>query len=397
VPGPESSARAAVASLLGAIALAAVVTVARAEPFRPSDPDAVLLTVPRTADALLADLERRYRESPRALANVLSLAAAHIDRGRRAAEPRSFGRAESILERSRAAATSSADWHVLLADIHQYRHDFIRSLAMLDTALGLDPRHTRARLMRAAIRQTRGEFGLARKDCTALLSQGESALGVGCLAQVLSLTGQLDRAYGLLERQLALTAAPTPDPAVRLWMLGALADMAERRGDIDTAERLLKESLLLDSQGQFVRLALADLWLRQGRTAEALRLLHDQPRTQSVLLRQAEAQRATGQSPDESLRQLKLMMADSRARGEPLDDRDRTRLALLEHRNCDALAAARANWGTQREPTDVRLLLKAASACNDRDTLGEIAAWRASTRYQDAQADLLSQRAAERS
>lgn len=394
---PDSSARAAVSALLGVIALAAIITAARAEPFRPANPDLVLLRVgPAGADGELVAQERRYRDEPPSMANALALAAAHIDRGRRAVAARNFGRAETILESLRANAGASAEWHVLLADLHQYRHDYARAVALLDRALQLDSAHVRARLMRAAIRQTRGEFALAQADCAALLAQGESALGIGCLAQVKSLTGQLDAAHALLQRQLAVDRERATNVAVRIWMLSALADMAERRGEIAAAERLLREALRLEPQNQFIRLTLADLLLGQGRPADVEFLLQAQPATQSVLLRRAEARRSSGADAREIIGRLQQTMAEGRERGERIDGRDVTRLLLLEARGCDALAAARENWRSQREPSDVRLLLRAAHACGKPEAAGELAEWRIATRYQDAQADVLDTRIGQR-
>lgn len=384
----KNSARAAVTALLVVVALAALITVARAEPHQPTDPEQVLLRVAGGAESdEIAVSAQRYREAP-TMANALQLAARHLARGRRNGEPRDFGRSEAILESWRARAGGSAEWHVLLADVHQYRHDYAPALELLDRALEIDTRQTRARLMRAAIRQTRGEFPGAQADCGALLAQGESALGLVCVAQVRSLTGQLDRAYALLQRQLAADGGRVVDAAIRNWMLGALADMADRRGDGATAERLLREALRFEPRDQFVRLTLADLLLAQGRGQDVELLLREQAPAPAVLLRQAEARAGAGEA-DALIEGLRRALADSGERGELVDGRDIVRLRLLENRGCDALVAARANWARQRESTDVRLLLVAARSCGDSSAAREIVAWRAATGYEDVRADAL--------
>jgi tetratricopeptide (TPR) repeat protein len=386
----ESSARAAVATLLGVIALAAVITVARAEPFRPVDPDLVLFKVgSASADRELAASEQRYRADPSSLAIALELAAAQIERGHRTSQARHFGRAEAILDAWRSRATVSAEWHVLLADIHQYRHDYVRALALLDRAIAIEPGQVRAHLMRAAIRQTRGEFEFALSDCRALLTLRESALGIVCLTQVKSSTGELGRAYELLQRQLTADQGRATDPAIRVWMMNALADMADRRGDRVAAERWLRESVGTAPDDLLARLTLSDLLLAQGRAADAAALIEDQGTTPAVLLRRAESLQARGGAAGMLIERLRRAVAEGRERGERIDGRVVARLRLLENRNCEALAAARENWRTQRESADVRLLLVTAQACGNAAAAREIAAWRASTRYEDARTDAL--------
>ncbi len=390
-----------IALLLVTIALAAVVTTARAEPFRPTDPNLVLLRVTPTAGRD-ADRAGAWSASPAPSAGAtefaaaLTEAAAHIEEGRRFGQPRGFGRAEAMLEAVRATGARSAEWHVLSADIHQYRHEYIRALALLDNAVRIDATHVRAHLMRAAIRQTRGELRAARADCAAILGVGEQLLGGACLAQILGLTGNLDRAYGLLERQLS-AAGDRATPAVRTWILGALADMAERRGDTARAELHLRRALEVDPHDAYARLALADLLIEGGNSSAALLVLDGQPHSSATLLRRAEAHRALGSPAGDAqattiARALRASLEDSRRRGEQVDWRDGARLARLEGRKCDALRAADRNWQVQREPIDARLLATTAAECGERAALEPLLRWRKLARYQDAQLDGLLRR-----
>lgn len=362
--------------LLVTIALAAVVTAARAEPYRPVDPHLVLLRVTPTAG-------REVERAGSSLQEALALAELRIAEGRRAAQPRGFGRAEAILATWRTRAAGSADWHVLAADIHQYRHEYPQALALLENALRLDPRLVRARLMRAAIRQTAGDFSTARQDCTSILAHGEQLLGTVCLAQILGLTGQVDRAYGLLERQLQAVSSSTP--AVRVWMLTALADMAERRGDVAAAERHLRAARLVDSRDLYAGLALGDLLLAHERAAEVEPVLDPLPKVPGTLLRRAESRHARGIDVANLIGELQRSFADAASRGEQADWRDVARLNLLTGRGCEAMQAARRNWAAQREPVDVRLLALAAAECRDASTLEEVRRWLTQTRYEDAQ------------
>ncbi len=344
----------------------------RAQGFQSIDPQQVLLRVgPAPLDG---------KAEPRTLVQALIRAQAWIDAGRRTSEPRGFGRAEALLQRWRTQGAASAQWHVLSADIHQYRHDYDRSLTSLGRALELEPSNTRALLMRAAVRQTRGEFDAARADCSALLAQGEVALGSTCLAQILGLTGQLSRARALLERQVNDDTSPV---GIRVWRLGALADMADRAGDVADAEHYLRQALRIQPNDQYISLALVDLLLLQGRPAEVETLLRSLPLTEAVLLRRAEALRATGRSKEQALAQLQALRSQARQRGEAVDLRDAARLERLQGRSCEALTAARSNWASQREPADVRLLLAVGTECHDPGVIEEVRRWLAATRYED--------------
>jgi uncharacterized protein HemY len=179
------------------------------------------------------------------------------------------------------------------------------------------------------------------------------------------------------------------DPAIHVWMLNALADMADRRGDMAAAERLLRESVGMAPDDLFARLTLTDLLLGQGRAADAAALIEDQGTTPAVLLRRAESHQARSGTAGTLIERLQRAVAEGKERGERLDGRVIARLRLLENRNCEALAAARENWKTQRESADVRLLLVTAQACGDAAAAREIVDWRARTRYEDARADAL--------
>ena len=358
---------------------------ARAQAFQPDDPQQVLLRVgpaPLTGKA-----------EPRTLAQALIRAQAWIEEGRRTSEPRGFGRAEALLHRWSMQGAGNAQWHVLGADIHQYRHDYDRALANLGRALQIEQGNVRALLMRAAVRQTRGEFESARSDCNALLAQGEVSLGSTCLAQILGLTGQLSRARALLERQVKDDASAA---AIRVWRLGALADMADRAGDAADAERYLRQALRIQSNDQYISLALVDLLLLQGRPAEVETLLRSLPLTEAVQLRRAEALRATARSTEAALAQLQALRLQARQRGEAVDLRDAARLERLQGRSCEALKAARSNWASQREPADIRLLLAAGTECHDPGAIEDVRRWLAATRYEDTRLQTML-RAARRS
>jgi tetratricopeptide (TPR) repeat protein len=324
---------------------------------------------------------------------VQALVDAYLVVGRRTAEPRYFGRAESVLASWLVRTHPPEALTLRMADIWQYRHEYARALALIERVLIDNPHEPQALLMRAAIRQTQGRFDLAHADCRTLLANGEPTLGMTCLAQTLSMTGSLTRA----ERMLAslLERSRNIPPAQRVWMLTALADMEERLGDADVAEVRLREALRLDPYAHYARLALGDFLLDRGRAAEIAALLALMPRTEGVLLRLAEAERQLSSSRSEGV-ELQARFQEAAARGERLHRRDLARLHLRVTADARAaLALARENWQEQHEPADARLLAQAALALRDSATLAQLREWRRRTGYEDQPLDRILERAGE--
>ena len=64
--------------------------------------------------------------------------------------------------------------------------------------------------------------------------------------------------------------------------------------------------------------------------------------------------------------------------------REQALLALeVDARRARALALAKANFATQRETIDVRLLARAALALRDRATLADVKQWLTTTGFED--------------
>ena len=167
-----------VARLLAAL-LGTIVTVsAPAAPWRPSDDAAILVQVPpRNPMSPLAIAERDCAANPADGPTVARLVQALTDLGRRAADPRYFGRAEAVLLRYRSNHALSPELALASADILQHRHDYVAARKVLDNLLHDAPNALQPRLMRAQMNLAQGRFDEARSDCLALLRS--SALGSG--------------------------------------------------------------------------------------------------------------------------------------------------------------------------------------------------------------------------
>jgi hypothetical protein len=351
---------------------------AGAAPWRPADDDLVLVEVPaRGVNLALEAAERDHRAHPDDALIAERLVTEQLAAGRRLADPRYFGQAEAVLEPFRARADHPVLIDVQWADILQHRHDYDAARRVLDELLARAPDMMQARLMRAQMNLAQGRLGEARRDCTALLRHG--AVGTACLAQVIGMAGDLDRAYALLVRG---AVAEGGDPAVRSWILTGLADIAARRGDRDSTT-WLERALAADPADQYARLALADAYIDRAELAAATRTVEAGPRSDAALLRLAVIAARSG-GPNRPARELGARFAEAEARGEVVHLRDlaRFRLQVLADSG-GALGAARENFRTQKEPWDARILLEAARETHNRAAVEDFRDWQRATGYQD--------------
>jgi hypothetical protein len=96
-------------------------------------------------------------------------------------------------------------------------------------------------------------------------------------------------------------------------------------------------------------------------------MLSEKTRIDSLLLRVALAKQQLGDNDLPNIvTQLKARFAASRLRGENLHQGDEARFTLsLLKQPQQALQLAQANWVSQREPKDARILLEAAIAAHN--------------------------------
>lgn len=331
------------------------------------------------------DLRGRPADSAAALRDAQRL----IEAGRVSGDPRTLGYAQAVLAPWPAQRSDTpSDILVLHATIAQSRHDFGDARALLDRVLMREPAHAQARLTRATVALVSGDHALARSDCAALQALAPEAAAV-CTAAVDAATGADAHALAPLRQIISRGGA------LRGWAAATLADVHAQRGEYALAARACAVALAHgDDANQ--RAVCADALLALDQPAQALQLLQHAAPTDGVLLRRWLALRALPASRESTaaaaaLRvQLTERFGTAAARGELLHQREAAWFALEDGRAPDALALARANWTTQREAADLRVLARAARAARDTAALAEVRDWLRTTRLNDARVrDLL--------
>jgi tetratricopeptide (TPR) repeat protein len=370
-------------------------TLASAAPFLPNDDAEVLERLPTPGDADQRELRRLGTElsnKPNNLDLALRLARRYIQVGRAEADPRYYGYAEAVLKPWWNLQTPPVEVLVLRAVLAQARHAFDAALADLERVLEINPRQPQAWLTRAFILQVQGRPDEAGKSCGRLPSGIGPLVMATCRGRVESLSGRAAEGYARLEE--ALEGSPNGDKGLKLWALTNLAEIAERRGDRDVAERHFRDALALGLRNAYLLGAYSDYLLDGGRPAEVRDLLAGDIRVDALLLRLTLAETALG-DPEAAghVAALEARFAASRRRGDLRHGREEARFTLeLLQRPAEALGLALENWQTQREPADARLVLEAARAAGVPDKAGPVLEWLEETGLDDAKIDALVQR-----
>lgn len=352
-------------AIVGAIVLSLRLDAA---PFLPAGDDVVLERIPSRLNVELLELKSlrsQLSRMPTSAELATRLARRYIEIGRAELDPRYFGYAEAALRPWLSLQTRPREVRVLAAVLKQQRHDFDGALANFETLLREDPRDAQAWLSSAMILQVRGEHQQALAHCATLsMLPGTYFPGTVCLAKTLSLSGQAERAYALLQRLLDSETESTASE--RLWALTVLAETAARLGRFEQADAHFKEAMSLGVRDSYLLGAFADFLLEESQLDEVTQLLEGETRVDGLLLCLAVAERRLGLPVDTRVTSLEGRFAASRARGDTVHLADQARFSLhLRDEPRAALELALANWNVQREPRDARIVLEAALAAGD--------------------------------
>jgi uncharacterized protein (TIGR02996 family) len=336
-------------------------------PYVPSSDSVVLERLParlsdRTSRELAAS-RAALAADPQNVTLAARVAQKNIEEARALSDPRYLGYAQAALGPWWDLEAPPAPVLLLRATIRQSTHDFDRALSDLDALVKVTPDDPQAWLTRSVVLGVVGRYDEARQSCLPLVGRTSPLVVAVCNASLDGVTGNAAGAYDRLSAAARLSRSAEE----RAWATSILGEIAVRRGDVAAAETNFKAALAADPDDAYVLGAYADLLLDQGRPAEAAALVRDRTVNDALLLRLALAEVALhGHRAKELVADLDARFDASHLRGDTVHRREEARFALgLLHDVPRALALAKANWGVQKEPWDVRVLLESALAAHD--------------------------------
>jgi Tfp pilus assembly protein PilF len=354
--------------------------------YQPTDDGEVLQEVAPAADPAVAKmrlLRAAQGAEPRSVQAALQLANAYIAYGRQIGDAHYAGYAEAVIAPWTGLALPPAGALLAQATILQYRHQWREARSVLQRTLRIDARNGQAWLTLATLDMVQGDYTVAARDCAQVTNDAGIELGLACLANVRSYTGEAHQSLALLHQAEAAGGGASAD--YRAWIEGLIAESAERLGDWSLAETHYRAALTLLPEDNFLLVAYADFLLDRGRPREVLTLLAAHTQSDTAFLRLSLAQAAV-HSPD-AARYAWIMAARFAAlaqRGSEYFGREQARFALLlQHDPAGALALARSNWQMQRAPWDARVVLEAALAARRPDAALAVVDFLDATKLED--------------
>ncbi|MFO1320229.1 MAG: hypothetical protein U1F52_11475 [Burkholderiales bacterium] len=382
--------------LLTATVLVTIASVVVAAPRMPVDDREVLEHLPSTPGDAQAVALRPWRAAlsrdPTNLTVAVRVARTYVDIGRTTGDPRYAGYAEAALSPWWSSPDPPPAVRLLRAILRQRVHRFDAALADLDALIERNPRDAQARLTRATILQVQGRLDAAGRECDALRGLTGALYAETCTASVAGLHGDAAGARSRLEALVDQGLAADGD--ARAWVAGLLAELAERGGDVRTAERWYRTALSAAPDDPYLLAAYGDHLIDRGRFIDVIALLKDRLRADGLLLRYAVAMSMLRR--DDAARvtdQLRNRFAASHRRGDRVHLREEARFALdLDRDPSVAVRLARENWAVQKEPADALVLLRAAIAARDDEARRLVERWQVETHLEDVRIDALRTR-----
>ena len=390
------------AGLLGSWMLL-VSGIASGAPRTPASDNEIVETLPTVAgwSARERQARRELLQRPRDAPAALAAAQGYLDLARTQGDARYAGYALGALQAWQPLSqTTPPSILVMHATVTQFLHDFDGAERTLQLALAAHPGDAQAWLTLATIRRVRGRYADADTACRALVGLRQNLYASACLAENAGLRGEHQAAQSALQELLAHPSMGLPSgAATRQWLLTTVAEINELAGDDKAAESAYRLALAAQAGGYDV-LAYCDFLLRQQRPAAVVPLLKTEPRSDAVLLRQviAAQQLATlAPLPPQQRRAAQRDADELAARFEAaalrpgtatLHAREHAMFALdVQHDAGRALALSRLNVQLQREPIDLLIFARAATAARDDTARSEVRALMQQIGLRDARVD----------
>ena len=364
----------------------------QAKPYLPSNPNQVLEKLPfslQSSPNPITVLRKQLTTNPNDLLLAVKLAKHYIEQSRIEGDPRYLGYAQAALVPWWALQNPPVEVLVLRATLLQSTHQFDAALADLDKVLQIDNANGQAWITRATILQVQGQYVKALESCEQLKPLAPALITLTCLSNIQNLNGQARVSYQTLKS--AFEAKTDKNTGIDIWVLTLLAEMANRLGEYGAAEGYFTKAIALEKPDSYLLGAYADYLLDQGRPQKVVKLLKDKTNIDALLLRYTQAlQTVDAQQANIHIEHLKQNFDAAALRGDSVHLREQSRFELqLMHNPKRALALAKNNWQTQKEPADARIYLEAALGAKNKTGLQIIQQWIAKNKLQDAALDRL--------
>lgn len=351
--------------------------VATPAPYKPSEPGAVLLQIPPSAEQV-----RRISHAQLNVTQATNLARIFIQRARSTADPRELGYARGVLQPWWNQAEPPNEVLLMRATLRQSWHDFDGALDDLSRVLETQPRNAQAWLTRATILRVQGRYPEAAQACTALSELSDPFVATLCSAAIDGLSGQLTDARARLS---ALQSQRQTQPAaIDAWYLAERIDMAIRAGDDAESQALFDIALSEYPDDIDIRATHAHWLIAHDQAQKVIEQIPADTQADALRLPLYLAMKATNHPSQQALAaQLSAGFAAGSRRDRSPHRRTQALYLLARGQHLDALRVARENWNEQREPDDARLLLESAARAQQPEAADTVRRWLTRSGLQD--------------
>ena len=366
-----------------------------AAPHVPSDATEVLERLPARDGAEwreIAALQAELARAPRDAKLAAEIAQRYLELFRAQGDPRLIAYAQRGLAAWSAEAEPPFEIALKRAEIAQTEHRFDVARAELERLTARSPRDARVWLTLSAIDVVRADYANARRECGRLVLLQDVAIVGGCAAAVQAVTGEADRAYEFLARQL-VDAGDLP-PGIAAWLATLAAENADALGRANEAEMNYRTAIRVEAHPSvYLLVSYADFLLRAERPGEVVKLLADVPPADPLLLRLAIAEKRLGRDVAKRLDVLGYRFELALDGLDTTHAREAACFALyLAEKPDKALESALTNWNVQHEPIDARLVLEAALAAGRAEAARPVLDWLDANRVEHAALRVLAQK-----
>lgn len=271
----------------------------------------------------------------------------------------------------------------------QRDHHFEKALADLNFLLKRNPELTEAWLIKTTILTVTGRFQEARQAAIPLFGLASPLVAVTAGTAPTSSNGNLSQSYQVLEK--ALETHPDEAAGIKAWAHTALAEMAVRLGKSPEAGSHFRSALRIDPHSPYLLKNYAGFLLEQGWDEKAGELI--EPHREYFPVIWMQIRRAQGASRPElaelsSDYEASLVVQEARHGHSHGRDQAVCHLEIKDDPG-EALHQAIGNWESQREASDLLILVKSARAADDQATLAATRRWIQKHQFEDVRLDAL--------